>query len=268
MMSPSGTLVHPTGQRQRYSALSRQETRTDLEESHSEFAFRQHWPIWRPLLFLVCVSVLIRWQDWDRAVAGYFFDARTGAFVSREAVPWRWIYQAGIYPALVLGIGGLCVALFSRFFWRLKRVERGGLFLFLLLVLGPGLLINTGLKHFWGRPRPHEIQEFGGDRRFLAIGEIGAVARHNSSFPSGHAGVAFYLMAPAFLISPRFGAWRVVALGIGIFLGFGMGLTRVVQGGHFLSDVIWSGGLVYLTGAILARQVLTGVRVGDGEIAA
>jgi len=30
-----------------------------------------------------------------------------------------------------------------------------------------------------------------------------------------------------------------------------MGLGRMIQGGHFASDVIWAGGLIYLIGLIL-----------------
>jgi lipid A 4'-phosphatase len=38
---------------------------------------------------------------------------------------------------------------------------------------------------------------------------------------------------------------------LGIVLGCMMGMARIVQGGHFASDVIWSGGLVYLTAAFI-----------------
>jgi hypothetical protein len=44
---------------------------------------------------------------------------------------------------------------------------------------------------------------------------------------------------------------------MGIVYGFGMSLTRVAQGGHFTSDVLWSGGIMYLVAAILARILLT-----------
>ncbi len=42
----------------------------------------------------------------------------------------------------------------------------------------------------------------------------------------------------------------------GTALGLGMGLTRVIQGGHFVSDILWAGALVYLTGAALAWIIL------------
>jgi len=40
-------------------------------------------------------------------------------------------------------------------------------------------------------------------------------------------------------------------LAAGLLYGALMGLARMIQGGHFLTDVIWSGILVYLTGLSL-----------------
>ena len=39
---------------------------------------------------------------------------------------------------------------------------------------------------------------------------------------------------------------------LGLLGGGVLGLARIAQGQHFLSDVIWSGGMVYLTGVILS----------------
>ena len=35
-----------------------------------------------------------------------------------------------------------------------------------------------------------------------------------------------------------------------------MGIARIVQGGHFVTDVIWSAGFVYLTCIVLASTML------------
>jgi membrane-associated PAP2 superfamily phosphatase len=35
-----------------------------------------------------------------------------------------------------------------------------------------------------------------------------------------------------------------------------MGYARLAQGGHFLSDILWSWGIVWLTGLILAAFIL------------
>lgn len=222
----------------------------------AEPRFVNRWPIWRPLLALIVVSVVIRGFDLDRRIASLFFDPATGGFPHYDIPPWNWIYRLGVYPAFVIGVGGAVIAVGTWLLGRWPLTQRSGLFLACLLALGPGLVVNAGLKNFWGRPRPYEIKEFGGPRRFLQVGEIGAVARSNSSFPSGHAAVAFYLMAPAFLVPPRRRRLMISLFAIGVGYGVCMGLTRVVQGGHFVSDVLWSGGLVYLTAAGLSRKLL------------
>jgi membrane-associated PAP2 superfamily phosphatase len=35
-----------------------------------------------------------------------------------------------------------------------------------------------------------------------------------------------------------------------------MGLGRMIQGGHFASDVLWSAGFIYIGGLILDRIIL------------
>src|SRR5690606_18360570 len=46
---------------------------------------------------------------------------------------------------------------------------RDSLFGLLALALGPGLLVNGILKEVWGRARPREILEFGGDATFTPV---------------------------------------------------------------------------------------------------
>jgi membrane-associated PAP2 superfamily phosphatase len=64
--------------------------------------------------------------------------------------------------------------------------------------------------------------------------------------------MGFYLMAPAFLLYPRRRGLAGAFLGLGLLGGGLMGMARIVQGGHFLSDIVWSGGIVYLTGLFLS----------------
>jgi membrane-associated PAP2 superfamily phosphatase len=42
----------------------------------------------------------------------------------------------------------------------------------------------------------------------------------------------------------------------GLVYGCIMGMARIIQGGHFLSDVLWSAGFVYLTALVLAAWLL------------
>jgi membrane-associated PAP2 superfamily phosphatase len=236
--------------------------RFDCDDTSNGFAFRRSWPVVYPMLGLLLVSLLIRWTDFDLKIAGLFYDRAGKLWTYELAQPWLTIYRQGTLPSIVVGIAGAVVALFGRWLlprprWRESRaIRRAGVFLALMLVLGPGLLVNVGFKHLWGRPRPIQCIEFNGDKEFLPVGTWARERSHNSSFPSGHAAVAFYLMAPGFVAGrqrPRLTAGSFI---VGIVFGLGMGLTRVVQGGHFVSDVLWAGALVYLTGAALSWLIL------------
>ena len=233
-------------------------TRVDTET----LVFQRHWPIGRLIVGLMLASLLIRWTDFDLLVAGLFYDRGERMWTYELAQPWLTIYRQGTLPSFVVGIGGAVVLLFGRWIlprpeWRQsKAIRRAGLFLFLMLVLGPGLIVNVGFKHLWGRPRPIQCSAFNGEKEFLPVGTWASERSPNSSFPSGHAAVAFYLMAPGFIVG-RFRPRLTAAFFFGgALFGLGMGLTRVVQGGHFVSDVLWAGGLVYLTGTALSWLIL------------
>ena len=109
------------------------------------------------------------------------------------------------------------------------------------LALGPGLVVNTLLKDNWGRPRPSTIAEFFGPNHYVPPLLPSDQCSDNCSFPSGHAALGFWLVAFAFLAPPP---WRRVAVLAALGFGGGVGLIRIAQGGHFLSDVAFSGVIV------------------------
>ena len=164
--------------------------------------------------------------------------------------PWYSLYHYGVIPAYLLCGGGLALLLAG--FFRAKALpwRRSALFLVLMMALGPGLLVNVVFKDHWGRPRPRQMQIFGGDRQFHQPWERGA-GGSGRSFPSGHASAAFYLIAPYFLLRRRARRRATLALLGGSCYGVVMGIARMVQGGHFPSDVLWAGGMVYLVGLAL-----------------
>jgi membrane-associated PAP2 superfamily phosphatase len=160
---------------------------------------------------------------------------------------------------LIIGFGGLFLGLLGLIWHRLKPWSGAGLFLIGVLALGPGLLVNVILKQNWCRPRPYQIIEFGGDRQFvpvLSMGNSGIVG----SFPSGHAAIGFYLFVPGFLLCSRHRIWMYVFIMLGLASGLLLGFGRMAQAAHFPSDIIWSGGVVYLSGWLLYR-ILTRINV-------
>jgi len=198
----------------------------------------------RPLLYLGAVTaaaaLFLLAPGIDLWASGLFFRAGEGFFLANvgpvralyRLVPWIVGAQAiGIPLLLLLG------------WWRGRRVAgiglKQGVFVLLVLALGPGLVVNTVLKDHWGRARPSQVVEFGGSQEFTAAPLPANACDKNCSFVSGHAAVGFGLIVYSFLAGDRrsrraIGGGAVAAGGL-------IGLARMAQGAHFLSDVVFAG---------------------------
>jgi len=186
----------------------------------------------------------------DLATSRLFYVPGHG-FVLGDWPPVLFLYHA--VPWISWGILALATAAAIRLFlvgrplWRLDR--RALIFLVASTALGPGLLANTLLKDHWGRARPTQIEMFGGPRQFTPAPLPAAECPGNCAFVSGHAALGFSLIAFAFLLPPgrlRRGA-TAAALGIGAVIGLG----RIAQGAHFVSDIVYAGLIVYGATALL-----------------
>jgi lipid A 4'-phosphatase len=106
-----------------------------------------------------------------------------------------------------------------------------------VVVLGIGFLVHTVLKDGMGRPRPRDVQAFAGPTAFVPVFVPSQFCQTNCSFVSGHSAVGFALMSLGmFGIRRKRQFW----LFTGLVVGGVIGLTRVAQGGHFLSDIVFS----------------------------
>jgi membrane-associated PAP2 superfamily phosphatase len=199
---------------------------------------------WLPELMVLLglgalATVLFAVTPLDIAAARVFYRAsETDRWPFAGEFPWRVLYLAApwITASLVLtGLGSLAVGLARG----RDALRRHGVFLLLSVVLGPGLVVNTVFKDHWNRPRPRDIVEFGGASSYapplVPCGEGGA------SFPCGHCSVAFLYAAGWWVWKRRRPVRARVSLAAGIVAGLALGLGRMSAGGHFLSDVVWSG---------------------------
>jgi lipid A 4'-phosphatase len=127
--------------------------------------------------------------------------------------------------------------------WR-KRAS----FLLLTLLLLPGVVVNFVLKdNSFGRPRPVQVEQYGGERQFSALFVYSGQCSKNCSFVSGHAATAFFTIAFAWAFGNR---WIFI---LGMLIGGIVSTVRMAQGAHFLSDVIFSFWVVYFGTLILAQ---------------
>jgi lipid A 4'-phosphatase len=162
--------------------------------------------------------------------------------------PWFFLYRFGTIPGFVLGVAS-AVALCASFTHpSLARWRYPGLFLTLLLLLGPGLIINVLAKGFSGRPRPDDIIQLGGQLAFKRPFQPGWPAV-SSSFLSGHSSMGYMFMGLFYL----FKGWRRWAgLVGGAAFGLVQGVGRMLQGAHFASDVLLAGTVMFTVAAALS----------------
>ena len=216
-----------------------------------------------PLLVLLLGTTIIAVTGADLALSAWFH--RPDGWPVGNLFPWHQFYRWGYYPADILGIAALGLLVTSFFRPGLIRFRRQAAFMVVLLLLGPGLLVNTVFKDHWGRPRPRQIVPFGGTMQFHHPWEPGE-AGTGKSFPSGHAGSAFYLAMPYFILRRRKARLASRIYAGGICYGILMGIARIAQGGHFLSDILWAWGVVHLTA--VALYYLMGLHREDATITA
>ena len=126
------------------------------------------------------------------------------------------------------------------------------LFLLLTLICGPGLIVNVILKEQWGRSRPYRVEAFGGEREFTAAFVTTGRCKSNCSFVSGDAAMGYYLIAFFFIARKR--RWTIALAAYTV--GTAIGLVRIAQGAHFLSDVIFAGFFTFLVAWILSILLL------------
>jgi lipid A 4'-phosphatase len=203
-----------------------------------------------PLFIAVIISLLISLTNTDLEIEKLFYSTEKGGWFMGQEITWYFLYHYGNIPAIIMAAGGFLVFVLSFFRKTLLPYKKIGLFLAIFFVLGPGLIVNNVFKDHWGRPRPADIVNFGGTETFHQFWEIGE-AGQGKSFTAGHASVGFFLFAPFFILRKSHRNWAIAFLCLGIVFGFFMGAGRMIQGGHFLTDVIWSGVITYITGHIL-----------------
>lgn len=186
---------------------------------------------------LLCIVVFVQFPTLDIVVSSWFF--RDGHFFLANNGVVQMIYWtfAKIHYVLLLGFAGV----FVRYFWadkknelrncRLKQLK----IMTIALVFVPGILVNTIIKdNSLGRARPHQIEQFSGEKHFSSAFAYSGECRRNCSFVSGHAAIGFYFMLFGWVFGRR-RWWQ-----LGVLLGTTVGLVRIIQGGHFLSDVVFS----------------------------
>jgi undecaprenyl-diphosphatase len=170
----------------------------------------------------------------DRRIAGALYAGSHPALVATAR-----IFTALGEPTVLVG-GGVVIA--AALWW----IGRGRFALGLFLVVVIGRALTESQKYWIARARPDL--------------EAHLVVVKTSSFPSGHAAssmIFFVALALAFTPGHR---WRRVAVAGAMLLSLLIGLSRVMLGVHWPSDVVggWSFGLLWVLLTLPAAERLLG----------
>ncbi len=210
----------------------------------------------RVLLIAAIVAAIVFsvFPDIDLWMSGVFYRP-DGGFYLKDAWWAGAIYESIPIIAITVGVSSLLLLIHNLV--RKRQVgpfsNRFLIFALAALAVGPGLVVNVGFKDNWGRARPRDVAEFAGDKRFTAALVPTDQCERNCSFVAGHPSVMYWLAALGFAAAARKRRNRIFAAAalLGLLAGFG----RIVQGGHFLSDVIFSGIAVFGVLWVLSRYV-------------
>jgi membrane-associated PAP2 superfamily phosphatase len=156
--------------------------------------------------------------DLDLKLAALFFERERGGF-------WR-AFDPTYLRARDVAVG--LVTLVSAPAW---------------IALAPGVVANLVFKEHWGRPRPIDVTEFGGNEHFRAWWDPRGDCPKNCSFVAGEPSGAFWTLAGAAVVPPH---WRALAYSAALAFGAAVGVLRMAAGAHFFTDWVFAGVFSFL----------------------
>jgi lipid A 4'-phosphatase len=190
----------------------------------------------------------------DIWISGQFYEPGVG-FAWDERGLLEFVRSA--VPVMILGAFVFAVALwvagiwYEQWFWGMTTNR--AIYLMATLIVGPGLIVESLLKPNWGRARPKDLTIFGGQADYTPPLWVAEECTRNCSFVSGHAAIAFWVSAFGFILPQK---WRMIGITAGMTFGALVGWVRIIQGGHFFSDVIYAGLIVIVVNITFYRLII------------
>ena len=196
-------------------------------------------PIVQSLILLVVTSVFfLVFPGFDLWFSRLFVDPGHGFAVGR--IPFfQFVRDVHRNATWIIPVGMLLLLLLKVVMpWRRLLVRpRDFWFILSTLAIASGVVVNLIFKNNWGRPRPFNVDVFGGDLPFVGAWHMSNYCQSNCSFVSGEASSAIWLLTVLVLVPL---AWRAMATRIALACVVIFSLNRIAFGGHFLSDVLLS----------------------------
>lgn len=221
---------------------------------------RLHQLLWAGLMF--ALAVFAKFPAADLIVSGKWYDLDQGFLLAKHPVVqglYDWTPLLGRTLVVCLAVYAMLAPWLARRQAAAGEMARAEAMLgpwrhvavlsVCCALVGPGLVIEGIFKNTVGRPRPVQVVQFGGVQSFQGPFAIGEDPKHHRSFCSSHAAAGFSLLTLGLTCGP---VWRRRWLLIGIATGAAVGAGRILQGGHYLSDIVFAFYSVWLSALLVA----------------
>lgn len=208
---------------------------------------------------MLLIVLVMEGSNIDRDVSRWFYSAETRSFPWRHEFLFDTVLHHWAKYAVIL-VTGLAAAMTS-LTWivpRLRPRRAQLLFVVLAMTLAPATV--TAMKLVTDRPCPWDLVDFGGNARYTRLFQPRNFPHApGQCFPAGHASTGFALMAFYFAAfrERRYALARTM-LPVGVVAGLLLGVSRIAQGAHFLSHVLWAGLICWMVMLLLHVAIPAG----------
>ena len=199
------------------------------------------------LAFALFMMLIYPTFDLDFHLSNLFFDAQQQRFTLRgHPILNVWLHTGIKWVMVCVALVSLALAISAHWLVKLKPYQSALFWVFIGLVLSTSAVAI--LKHDSMHACPWDLTIYGGDSPFFDLFKNPpAGTKSGGCFPAGHPSGGFALIAFYFAFRRYRARFAGAMLWLGILMGLAMGLVQIIRGAHFLSHVLWSGWVVWLT---------------------
>ena len=208
----------------------------------SKIHFKDDSQLYHSIIILLGLALLVTvGPTLDVYISGLFYYGSSQFFL-QSFDTLSLLFREILLPILLIYI--LVVPLVGKYlrfeivFFGYKFSYKEIILIWISQAISVGIIINLILKNFWGRARPEDVLIFNGNKAFTPWYQISKGCETNCSFVSGDASVGFAIIILYFITKNNFYLYS------SLVFGSSLGIIRIMAGGHFFSDVVFSGIIV------------------------
>ncbi len=199
------------------------------------------------VVFTLIVSIIfIVYPEVDIEFSKLFFSENNQKFYFANHFFLKFVSNLAYFLAFLLLVYNSILIL--KTFVKTKsfnfEIYKPQMIVLLVFFIGSVMIVQVYSKHYFGRARPIHVKEFNGHSTFTPAFKVSNQCKFNCSFVSFHTSIGLLFLIHSFGLIGKKRKTMIVASCLLITL---LGLTRIVQGKHFLSDVVVSACFMIIT---------------------